>query len=439
MSEECLLFGGHIVDTIAGVVQGGMDIVVDDDILSDVVPAGRFRSENVRRIDCTDKFILPGLFECHAHLGFLAAEDDEVRREIREAVHIDDDVPSEQLSERVLGEFVRRGVTQIRDVGSPIAIIKKFAEDIGRGKYPGPDVFYAGPMLEKSPLTWEKHNEIIPDFTVAVDSEADANRIVRHLADNGVSCVKTFNKFDPIVFKRVLSEAASYGLPVVHDPGAALLHDIPMDMALELGVRCFEHGKSPWPAVLTDDLAVELKRIKDKGSPEDKKTFETRAFERGDESISEDKLTSLMLAMNEHKACYCPTLHVFTQFLAEQEGKNDAEGLKRLTVLNNLQRRFVRAAVDAGVPILTGHDGHVPSHTIAEMILLAEVGVPPVEIIRGATLYPARWLNADDRFGAILPGMTANLLIVDGNPLEDIAGVTRVHAVVCHGRGCEGA
>ncbi len=434
MSEEYLLFGGRIVDTVAGFVQDDMDVVVDGDIITDVIPGGRYASENARRIDCTGQYILPGLFECHAHLGFLAAEDESVGREIRAEVEIDDAVPSERLGEWVLGDFVRRGVTQIRDVGSPIAIIKKFAEDIGRGKYPGPDVFYAGPMLEKSPLTWEKHNEIIPDFTIPVDREADADRIVRWLTDNGVSCLKTFNKFDRRVYKRILSQAASYDLPVVHDPGSALFHDIPMDTALELGVRCFEHGKSPWPAVLTDELARELKRVKRDGSPEDKKEFETKAFERGDDSISEDKLTSLMQEMNSHEACFCPTMHVFTQFLAEQKEKNDAESLRRLTVLNDIQRRCVRAAVESGVPILTGHDGHVPSHTIAEMILLAEAGVPPVEIIRGATLYPARWLKADDRFGSVMPGMIANLLVVNGNPLEDIVNITRVHAVVCHGR-----
>jgi len=435
MSDVCLLFGGSIIDTVSGIIQDDMDVLMERGIITDVLPSGQCRMEGVGRLDCTGTYILPGLFECHAHLGFLAAEDEETRKTIRDEAGIDVTIPGSKLAEWIFAEFVRRGVTQIRDVGSPVSVIMGFADDIRNGKYTGPELFYTGPMLEKSPLTWAKHNEIIADFTVAIDSDADAVRVVDQLAENGVACLKTFNKFDLSVYKMVLTTALKYNLPIVHDPGSALFHDIPMDMALELGVRCFEHGKSPWPVVLQDDLASELCSIKAAGGLQEAKAdFGARVFALGDESINDDKLSTLMRDMKSHDACFCPTLHVFERFLAEEHQKDNAELVDRLTVLGAIQRRCVQAAAEAGVRILSGHDGYLPAYTIAEMLLLEAAGVSPLEIIRGATLYPARWLGVDDRYGFIMPGMTANLLVVKDNPLDDIANIAHVHSVVCHGR-----
>ena len=65
---------------------------------------------------------------------------------------------------------------------------------------------------------------------------------------------------------------------------------------------------------------------------------------------------------------------------------------------------------------------------------LKEWGVSEAEIIRGATIYPAEWLGVDDRLGSIVPGKEADILIVDGNPVEDIAKIKSGFMVI-HG-GC---
>jgi len=92
---------------------------------------------------------------------------------------------------------------------------------------------------------WENFNKILPEFTVAINSKEDVKNIIRDLSNSCISFVKTFNKFDIDVFKYFVGEAKEYGLPVTHDPGTPLFHSVPMDIAIDFGIRCFEHGKAP--------------------------------------------------------------------------------------------------------------------------------------------------------------------------------------------------
>ena len=68
-----------------------------------------------------------------------------------------------------------------------------------------------------------------------------------------------------------------------------------------------------------------------------------------------------------------------------------------------------------------------------EMQLWVQAGIPPAEAIQAATFNAARLLRADHRIGAIRPGYDADLLLVDGNPLEDIAATERISLVVFKG------
>jgi imidazolonepropionase-like amidohydrolase len=65
---------------------------------------------------------------------------------------------------------------------------------------------------------------------------------------------------------------------------------------------------------------------------------------------------------------------------------------------------------------------------------LRERGLSELEIIRGATIYPAQWLGVEDRYGSISPGVLANLVILDENPLEDISHFESPYMVIMNGQ-----
>jgi imidazolonepropionase-like amidohydrolase len=84
--------------------------------------------------------------------------------------------------------------------------------------------------------------------------------------------------------------------------------------------------------------------------------------------------------------------------------------------------------------MLVGQDGDDPAATFAEMRFMKEAGVSEEEIIKGATLYPAQWLGVDDRLGSIAAGHQADLLVVRGDPLADIAQLESTFLVVQNGK-----
>ena len=83
---------------------------------------------------------------------------------------------------------------------------------------------------------------------------------------------------------------------------------------------------------------------------------------------------------------------------------------------------------DAGNPMMV----HGPG-LHRELQLWVEAGVPPAFALQAATLNAARVLRADDRLGTVKPGIEANLLLVDGNPLEDVAATERISSVLFKG------
>lgn len=93
----------------------------------------------------------------------------------------------------------------------------------------------------------------------------------------------------------------------------------------------------------------------------------------------------------------------------------------------------------AGVGILPGTDAPLRNSPPGfglhqELVLLARAGMPPFQVLRAATLEPARYFGMLDSLGTIAAGKVADLVLLGGNPLTDIAHVGRIDAVVANGR-----
>jgi hypothetical protein len=323
----------------------------------------------------------------------------------------------------------------VRDCGGPVKTLKGFRDKISSGEYIGPELFYSGPMLEKSPLRGEQMNKRWPGWSVAVDTLQDAENIIQQISKQGAALVKTFSKFDADVLNHLLKRAREHNLPLTHDPGPTFFHSIPVDRAVDLGIRCIEHGKSPWYIVLKDGLKSEHDNLVD-SSPENKEAFIDRMFDLGIDSISAVKLKSLADKMLENQVYFCPTLHVFKRYSEHPEEFNPNEldkFRKRFKILLEIGGVITKEFIRQGSKILIGQDGYNPLFTYNEMQLLKELGLSEWEIIRGATLYPAQWLRADQKFDSISPGRSANILILNKNPLEDIKNIKTTYLVLKNG------
>jgi imidazolonepropionase-like amidohydrolase len=96
----------------------------------------------------------------------------------------------------------------------------------------------------------------------------------------------------------------------------------------------------------------------------------------------------------------------------------------------------VRTAFDAGVRLVFGTDGGVLPHgrNAEEFVVLARIGIPAWALIQAATIGAAQAFGIADSLGVIAPGMAADIIAVEGDPLADVTALQRVGFVMSRGR-----
>jgi hypothetical protein len=430
LAGRILLINIQIFDVNTGTMKPPQDILIDNGHVAEI---GHINStKNAERIDCTGMYAIPGLFDCHTHLAELTTTGgDSLRMQLR--------------------GFVTRGVLQVRDVGGPIDVLSKMKSRIAGSELVGPEMFYTGPMLESGELTWGDRNKELPGFTVAIDSARDVDSLLPALARQGACMIKTFNKIDQQLYRHLVEVAQRCSLKIVHDPGEPLFNWVPMDVALDMGVTSIEHAKAPWPVVLKDSLrAIHDKLIGPEANSMARMSLMVEVARLGFESVSLERLRELGRKMREKGAYLCPTLNVLSNMddVAIEQVKTQmgvdsipapvlAMIRAQTKAMGDVSRLFVREFAKDSVPMLVGQDGDDPAATLTEMKTLQENGVKPAEILRGATIYPAKWLGVDGRLGSIAVDKQANLVVVRKDPLADIGNLDSISVVVQNGRVVE--
>src|SRR5688572_28232480 len=333
-------------------------------------------------IDGTGKTALPGLIDAHVHMLTGITEAD-TRAFITSA-----------LKER-LQAFLRHGVTTVKSASDPTDLILGIRRDLRDGTLAGPRLLVVGPSFTAPgghPATticrgdaWCRANR-----AAEVDSEEHARREVRRLAQRGVDAIKvvyssgepefnsSFPKLSLQIVKAIVDEARSFGLPVT-------AHVTEESMALEVlaaGVSGVEHG--PNAPLDSDALARALK------SPE----------------------RSLVPTLATLAARTTPSLQLRSQTIA--------------------------ALHTAGVRIVVGTDTRLQMppglSTVQEVELLVKAGLSPEAALKAATSVAARHLGLEKEIGTLETGMGADILLVRGDPLRNIADLHQVDAVVQTGR-----
>jgi hypothetical protein len=417
-----LLHNATVFDTKSGTMIPSQDILIDGEKII-AVKQGKGKAEAVESIDCGGKYVIPGLCDSHTHLAFLTTlGEDTVRTE--------------------LADFVRRGVLYVRDVGGPIDVMSDLKDKITSCELAGPVIFYTGPMLESSPLNWAEFNKALPGFTVALDTRDDVDRVLPELARKGARFAKTFNNIKPELYPYILEVAGENGLKIVHDPGGMLFNWIPIDAAVKQGITTIEHAKAPWPYVLKDEHRQKHDTlIGPDVDPQTQMPFKLQMASLGVDSVSEERLEDMSSLMIENNVVLCPTLRVFKGWeeedrAAEEKGEITESQKMRMKIapgMKAVSEHFVRTLSARGVKLLVGQDSLEAVGTLEEMILMQEAGVSAVEVLKGATIHAAEWLEVDDRYGAVESGKIADLVILNSDPLDDVAHVGDIFMVIQHG------
>ena len=370
------------------------------------VPAG------ARRIDGRGNYLMPGLAEMHAHLPGPSTPPEVV--------------------ENNMFLYVANGVTTARGMlGNPFHF--EIRNRIDRGEILGPRLLVGGPAMSGGGVT---------------DSE-DAARLVREYKAAGFDSLKISEGLTPEIYDAIVVSAKEEGIPFAgHVPDLVGLRH-----ALDAGQLTIDHLDNYVQALAPDEavfanppglrgVGAFLDRVDEAKIPElVELTKGTGAWVVPTMVVWEvlfygDRPSEAILAER-------PEVKYMPQETVDQWARSIDARLAEVDLDTNrgvarLRRKILRALGEGGVRMLLGTDSprvfNVPGFSIHhEMQVWVEEGMTPFQILEAGSRNVAEYLDAADDFGTVGVGQRANLILVQGNPLEDIANVARREGVMVNG------
>jgi len=432
---DTLLTDVALVDVETGTLTYGQSVLIRDGVIAEmgtyIAPA-----DEMKVIDGSGGFLIPGLWDSHVHVFSSASEPD-----------------------TVFPLYLINGVTGIRDMGAlwPISAQKELQARIEAGEVLGPRLILFGAWVDASPGSW-------PSMFLA-DTPEEARAVVDQIASEGWAAVKSYSMLDEPTYLVLAEAAAAAGLPLVgHIP-----ERVALGTAIEAGQDGMEHFGRVTMACATGEAHMldDLRRVMAEGADQ-AGIFAVMAGQNRimlvtwDQSLCDRVLTQIAEA-GMHVS---PTL-VVANFYTGNWPAPDAPQMRmlppevraawrrpdfRLEAMTDEVRDLADASIAldhrtflmahrAGVPILASSDASFANpylfhgfSLLDELDLYVAIGLTPREALFAATVAPPRFFGLADQDGTIAPGLRADLVLLDANPLEDLATLRRPEAVIVGGR-----
>ena len=416
-------------------------ILVSNDRFVNVLRQGEFDlPEDARVVDLSGKTVVPGLIDCHVHMGILV--DGKV-------LPVEDPM---EATDRYMRQFIEYGITTVRDTGGTDP---KMREYFRKGQPGWPRWFGAGRVLDGDP--WRTIALLQP-----VADPASAREAVPRLIDEGADFLKVYIELKPEVLRVIVDEAHARGAWVTAHVG----HHVTVEQAVRMGVDSLEHVRVG-PELVPDA---------------DRKAFEGLPERHWDAVVSwaswryvdpaSERAGRLIELMAERGVIITPTLILSQSILrADEPGILDPPGLDRLPQSGWLREEWGRTAVPfdyteddfrqgkvelarqmefigrarhAGVKITAGTDVVMPyvvpgAGLHEELRLLVESGLTPMEALVAATGQAAELLGQQNILGTLEKGKLADMVILNADPIQDIRNTEMIWQVIKSGEVVAGA
>ena len=429
-----------VIDATGGSPQPEMTVIVNGDR---IVAMGRWNTLHIPRkavvVDGTRKFLVPGLWDMHVH----GASD------------------ARASWSHLL--FVANGVVGVRDMsGPPDAHAWRAAQTAN--EYPSPAIYLGSPIVDGPDPAW-------PDSIVVAD-EAQGRAVVDQQRERGADFIKVYSGLSRNVYFAIAEEANQRGIPFEgHVPESVTAAE-----ASDAGQKSIEHLTRVADSCSKEENSTdsELQRqealFRAPGATMAQKMdsgksiirLNTRVVEAFDDTTAQ----SLFARFVKNKTWQCPTLTLLRaqmddplvvsdprlKYLSRQvRSKWDAgyyqnvppEPRAAIVKMSRLQFaesvRLVRLMYRAGVAVLAGTDTMNPQCLPGfgihdELALLIDAGLPPLAALQSATRNAAEFMGQLDRRGTIEVGKTADLVLLDKDPLADIHNTRSIQAVILGGK-----
>lgn len=403
-AQTTYLHCGKLIDCIDNSLKTEMTIVVEGNRIKEVQKGYAPAPAGTTVIDLKNKTVMPGLMDMHVHLeGEISPKSYEEKFRLNPS---DVAYKAEVFGKKTL----LAGFTTVRDLGGS-GVNVSLRNAINAGLVDGPRIF----TCEKSIATTGGHadptNGVRKDMMGdpgpaegVINSAEEAWEAVRHRYKNGADLIKI------TATGGVLSVAASGMNPQFREEEIAAVVAAAKDYGFTVAAHC--HG------------AEGMKRAVEAG---------VTSIEHG--TFMTDEIMDLM---KKHGTYYVPTISAgrFVAEKAKQDGYFPAVvAMKAAMIGPQIQATFAKA-YKSGVKIAFGTDAGVSQHgeNAWEFVFMTEGGMSPMEAIKSSTVTSAALIGKSADLGTIEKGKLADIVAVDGNPLEDIKTMLKVKFVMKEGK-----
>lgn len=396
-----------VIDVVQGNILTDRTVAITDSLISAVRSVRDISiPRNAKVINCKGKYLIPGLWDMHVHLG--------------------------NATRSALPLFIVNGITGVRDMGTKrFDSIQSWRKQIGSGCLTGPRIISSGPILNGG--------NNLPDFQISINTAEEATRVVDSLAAIGVDFIKVHGGLTKETYFAIAVASARRHLPFAgHIPLSNTGVGVTGEEAAEAGQRSLEHML---------------------GIPFARDTIQ--AYQHM--YPTEESLRRLFAVLSKHGTFITPTLSVYyipadyqaisakqdallkyispglRSFWASQIGGWPTRDKIFMNWLLKARMNMILPLKDAGIPLLAGTDTGFPFVLPGfglheELKYLVAAGLSPLEALRTATINPATFLRKQDKLGSVEKGKLADLVILNGDPTGNIQSLQSIEAVIVNGK-----
>jgi imidazolonepropionase-like amidohydrolase len=429
-----------LIDVTGAAAKPDMTVFIADEKIAAIGPSKSiFVPSGTKTLDAAGKFLIPGLVDMHVHLT--GAGEPTGSREF------------------ILPLLLANGITTVRDMGGDLNSLVALRREIESGLLQAPRIFFAGPYLDGSPPFFQ------PSLVVTNSAEAAAD--VHSLTSRGADFIKVQSNLSRDAYFAIAKVCRSEQITFVgHVPDRVTAAE-----ASDAGQKSIEHLTGVLRACSSDEPLLIRKQFA--AGPKKGTTGQSRdrelAWQRQLlDSYSDQQAAALIEKFLHNKTWQVPTLillrndayptpetdpthdprrkYIPLQVLANWEkGTKDRdkgatpEEFALRAGLIQASLRIVGKMNAAGVLIMAGTDTTAPfvfpgSSLHEELGLLVRAGLTPMQALQAATKLPAEFLGRLQTQGTIELGKSADLVLLDANPLDDIQNTQKIRTVILRGK-----
>lgn len=382
--SEFYLVNGNVLDVKEGIFHQ-TTMKVTDGIISSL---GAEVPEDAEIVDCTGKYLVPGVMDAHVHLVWSGITPDPMSETIKDGDYLNfaKGISNAEKS-------LKAGVTVVRDVGCNDDCTLPMAKAINTGLIKGCTILPAGgaiqgsyghcPMIGSIANTKEQLIDKIKRLKgYNIEMAIPPIHWVKIMASGGAAGLEDVGPcmYSPEELEAIAYEAHRLNMKVA---AHALSYDA-ISKCIDAGIDTIEHG-----GALTEEL---------------------------------------LLKMKEKDLCWVPTLAVYKE-LAAGKGIVADVIVEKATIVTENQKKAFADAMKIGTKIIAGSDAGSPNFgphpsVYKEMYAMNDYGMPADEVIRCATIYEAEEFGIAQKRGSLDEGKLADIIVLDKNPLEDLHAFT---------------